>query len=155
MKSFGMVDSGKRVELKTGSHRERAEGKGRYDLISPIALRRLAIVMEKGAKKYATRNWEKGQPLSFYMDSALRHLNQHLEGQRDEDHLGQCMFNVMAMMHTEEQMPELDDLPKYKLAQRDKEGQMELKFEYEWPDREWECMGLNMTVLHVKRSHVG
>lgn len=101
-----MDDSGSRVQYDSGAQRERAEGKGRYDLISPRALKRLAIVMEKGAKKYAARNWEKGMPLSNYLDSALRHLNQYLEGMRNEDHLGHAMFNIMALIHTEEEINE-------------------------------------------------
>lgn len=101
-----MDDSGNRVSYESGAQRERAEGKGRYDLISPRAMHRLAIVMEKGAKKYAARNWEKGMPLSNYMDSALRHLNQYLSGMRNEDHLGHAMFNIMALIHTEEEIAE-------------------------------------------------
>ena len=35
-------DSGERQEFNTGSRRDTCVGKGRYDLISPVALRRLA-----------------------------------------------------------------------------------------------------------------
>jgi hypothetical protein len=112
-------DSGKREEFETGSRRDTREGKGRYDLISPLALRRLALVCERGAGKYGDRNWEKGQPMSRYLDSALRHLQQYLAGDRSEDHLGQAMWNAMALIHTEELtantgMPAtLNDLPTY------------------------------------------
>ena len=61
------LDSGKRRDFPTGSRRDSREGKGRYDLISPIALRRLALVCERGAAKYGDRNWEKGQPMSGYI----------------------------------------------------------------------------------------
>jgi len=98
-------------EFNGGAVRERTDGKGRYDLISPIALRRLALVMERGSAKYSSRNWEKGIPLSRYLDSAVRHLSQYLEGMRDEDHLGQAMFNVHAAIHTEE-MVERGKLPR-------------------------------------------
>lgn len=107
------------VEFFTGAVRDQAEGKGRYDLISPIALRRLAIVLEKGAKKYRERNWEKGIPMQRLMESTLRHLNQFLEGDRSEDHLGHAMFGCMAMIHTLEMIDrhllsdELMNLPKY------------------------------------------
>lgn len=119
--NYKMKDSGKRKHFKTGAVRENASGKGRYDLISPIMLQRLAIVMEKGVtiKGYDPRNWEKGMPLHRYIDSALRHINQHLEGLRDEDHLAQAIFNLMACIHTEEMIKrgrlpkELDDLPNY------------------------------------------
>jgi hypothetical protein len=112
-------DSGKRQEFKTGSVRDTNIGKGRYDLISPIALQRLAKHFENGAVKYGDRNWEKGQPLSRYFDSAVRHLYRFLEGLRDEDHLAAALWNVGAMIHTEELIErnllpkELNDLPNY------------------------------------------
>lgn len=112
-------DSGTREEFATGSKRDSRAGKGRFDLISPLILKRLAKHYENGAVKYGDRNWEKGQPMSRYLDSALRHLSNYLEGMRDEDHLSACLWNVGAMIHTEELiargiMPkELDDMPNY------------------------------------------
>jgi len=101
---FQTKDSGERRAFATGSVRDAAQGKGRYDLISPIALERLAGVMERGASKYADRNWEKGQPCSVMMDSALRHLQKHLAGWRDEDHLGAALFNICGLIHVEHQV---------------------------------------------------
>lgn len=105
----------------TGAQRERKEGKGRYDLISPIALKRLALVLEKGIPEHGARNWEKGMPLSQYLSSAVRHIFQRLEGTKDEDdHAGQASWNLMAFIHTEERIKEgklpseLDDLPRDK-----------------------------------------
>lgn len=117
--SYTLSDTGKREKWETGAMRENAPGKGRFDLISPIFLKRLAIVMEKGAMKYADRNWEKGMPLHKYLDSALRHISQILEGKTDEDHAGQASFNLMAFIHTKEMIDrgilpdELDDMPNY------------------------------------------
>ena len=102
---YRVNDSGKRQEFGTGAKRDTNEGKGRYDLISPIALYRLALRLEQGAKKYDERNWEQGMPLTRYLESAVRHLYQWLAGdgeQDSEDHLGAAMFNVMALIHTEE-----------------------------------------------------
>jgi len=110
---FTLKDSGQREAFESGMVRDIREGKGRYDLISPIALRRLAIVYEKGAVKYEDRNWEKGAPMSRFMDSALRHLNQYKEGKRDEDHIAQACWNLFAMLHFDEVKPELNDLPSY------------------------------------------
>ena len=99
--------------------RNSREGKGRYDLISPIALRRLAIVFEDGAKGHGDRNWEQGIPLSRFMDSAMRHLLQYMQGLEDEDHLAQAEWNIHCAIHTEHQakdgeLPrELLDLPMY------------------------------------------
>lgn len=112
-------DSGVLEEFATRSKRDVREGKGRFDLISPIALERLAQWYEAGAKKYDDRNWEKGQPLSRCLDSARRHLNKHLMGHRDEDHLAAAAWNIFAMIHTEDMVrrgllpSELDDLPNY------------------------------------------
>lgn len=94
-------DSGARQEFDTGSVRDTRDGKGRYDLLPPIAIRRLAQHFENGARKYGDRNWERGQPVSRYMDSGLRHMFAYLEGQRDEDHLAAATWNVLAAIHTE------------------------------------------------------
>jgi hypothetical protein len=83
----------------SGAVRDSRIGKGRFDLISPIGLRRLAHVMEMGAAKYGDRNWEKGMPVERFIDSALRHINQFREGHRDEDHLGHAAFNIFGAMH--------------------------------------------------------
>lgn len=99
---FRTEDSGQREEFSTGSRRDTREGKGRYDLLPPLAIQRLALVYEKGGKRYGDRNWEKGQPLSRYLDSALRHLFQVLEGNDDEDHAGHAAWNVLALIATQE-----------------------------------------------------
>jgi hypothetical protein len=112
-------DSGKRQEFNTGSVRDTSEGKGRYDLITPVALARLAKHYENGARKYSARNWEKGQPICRYLDSAIRHIYKHLEGDRSEDHLAAGAWNIMGAIHTEEMIErgllpkELDDRPNY------------------------------------------
>lgn len=119
LQKFLLKDSGERQKFDTGAVRDTAEGKGRYDLVSPIAIRRLAVVLEKGAKKYQSRNWEKGMPLGRFLDSAKRHIDQYLEGHRDEDHLGQAMFNIMGCIHVEEMInrgklpKDLNDLPDF------------------------------------------
>ncbi len=104
-------DSGKRQEFNTGSVRDTNIGKGRFDLISPIAEERLAKHYENGAKKYGDRNWEKGQPLSRYLDSAKRHINKLIQGYKDEDHATAAVWNIMAYIHTEE-MIERGKLPR-------------------------------------------
>jgi len=106
-------------EYKTGAKRDNNKGKGAYELITPIGLKRLAIVYEKGATQKGDRDWEKGFPMSRALQSAIRHTYQYLEGQRDEDHLAQAVWNLMACIHFEEQIEkgklpkELNDLPNY------------------------------------------
>jgi len=106
-------------ELGNGVKRDNNEGKGAYELISPLALKRLAQVYERGAKQKGGRNWEAGFPMSRCIQSALRHTEQYLEGMRDEDHLAQAAWNLFAAIHFEEQIArgnlptELNDLPNY------------------------------------------
>lgn len=94
-------DSGARQEFATGSVRDLADGKGRFDLIPPYPLQRLAEHYENGAKKYGDRNWEKGQPVMRYLDSALRHMIKGLlAGDQSEDHASAVEWNIMSYVHT-------------------------------------------------------
>jgi len=117
----GIEDSGGKVGFESGAWRDIREGKGRFDLISPWALMRLAKHLELGAEKYGIRNWEKGIPLHTFIDSALRHLTRYLmdkllEREPAEDHLAAAMWNVMCAIHTEDLITlhhfpdELDDI---------------------------------------------
>lgn len=112
-------DSGKRQEFNTGSVRDTNEGKARYDLISIIALQRLAMHYANGSKKYGDRNWERGQPLSRYIESLERHLQKAKVGLEDEDHWSAIIWNAMAFIHTNTMInagilpKELNDLPEY------------------------------------------
>lgn len=115
---FETKDSGSRDEFDTGSVRDKQEGKGRYDLISPHALQRLADLYERGASKYKDRNWEKGMPYTRVFDSMVRHAYQWLRGDADEDHLAAVAWNAFALIHYEEMTArgfffpeELDDRP--------------------------------------------
>jgi hypothetical protein len=112
-------DGGAMTAFSTGSKRDVQDGKGKFFLISTIALRRLAKHYENGAKKYASRNWEKGQPLSQYLDSCFRHLVKTIDGLNDEDHAAAVMWNMAAFIHTLDQIEsgvlpaELNDMQEY------------------------------------------
>lgn len=111
----GIDDSGARIAYgENMATREPSTGKGRYDLVTPFGMRRLAKWYEIGSMKYADRNWEKGIPFSRYVDSAKRHLDKYIMGMGDEDHLAAAAWNLMALMHHEElgEM-HLDDMPHY------------------------------------------
>ena len=71
----------------------------------------VAIQYEEGAKKYAERNWEKGQPLHVYIDSAVRHYLKHLRGDTDEPHDRAFVWNILCAIWTHRNKPELIDLP--------------------------------------------
>jgi len=99
---YVVKDSGKRQDFRTGAVRDTNEGKGRPDLITPIALKRLAKHYENGAKKYGDNNWQKGIPIKRLLESALRHLNEYLYGNRAEDNIIAAAWNCFAIAHTEE-----------------------------------------------------
>jgi hypothetical protein len=111
-------DSGERRSFGNGAVRDMATGKGRFDLLPPNAIFLLARLYEEGAIKYDARNWEKGIPLSVFMDSALRHGFKHLFGMRDERHDVAMAWNAMGLIETQYRIEQgilpasLDDLPK-------------------------------------------
>jgi hypothetical protein len=88
--------------FSTGAVRSTDADAERYDLISPIGLRRLARVYAQGATKYGPRNWEKGMPVDVVLNHGLRHLNRYQAGDRTEDHLGKIAWAMFALMHYEE-----------------------------------------------------
>ena len=106
-------------DFDSGAKRDNATGKGAYELISPLALRRLALVYERGATQKGARNWEAGFPMSRGMQSAIRHIFQYLGGMRDEDHVAQACWNLFTVIHFEEMIEKgllpgkLNDLPNY------------------------------------------
>lgn len=112
-------DSGQRSEFKTGAVRDIQSGKGRYDLVPPEAIRRVAKIFEGGAEKYGGNNWRKGIPMHCFMNSGKRHLDKYIEGWKDEDHLAMACWNLMAAIATEEMVAkglldeEIMDIPNY------------------------------------------
>jgi len=66
---------------------------------------------EEGAKKYEERNWEKGIPAHCYVDSGLRHLIKWADEWNDEPHDRAFVWNMMCLLWTIENKPELNDLP--------------------------------------------
>lgn len=113
-----ILDSGKRQTFHTGSERDTSEGKGRFDLLPYYALLKVAQHFEEGGKKYDCDNWRKGQPLSRYFDSAMRHLAKFAMGFHDEPHLSAAVWNLVCFMETKKrielgQLPEaLNDFPR-------------------------------------------
>ena len=118
MADYKIEDSGKRQEFTTGAVRDTNEGKGRYDLLPPRAIKRLAQHYENGAKKYGDNNWLKGMPTKRMMESALRHAFEALQGMTNEDHLIAAAWNLLGIVELQERIkegllpPEIDDLAK-------------------------------------------
>lgn len=115
---YTIKDSGQRTEFPTGAVRDLRFGKGRFDLIPWAVIRALAIHFERGSEKYGERNWEKGIPLSKFLDSAARHIGQVIDGRDDENHAIAAIWNLICFYETKlriqkgELPKELDDMPK-------------------------------------------
>lgn len=95
----------------TGSKRNSRKGKGRFDLLPWEAIKQWALLMESGAESHGERNWQMGQDTYRYFDSAVRHLYNWIEGEREENHLSAALFNIGAIIWTEKQIKE-GKLPK-------------------------------------------
>jgi len=106
-----VAPDGKLREFGTGATRSKDADGERYDLISPFALRRVAIIMAEGAVTHGPANWEKGIPL----DATLNHLERHLQlwkmeqktGKKidPDDHMAKVIWGAMAICHYEEVGP--------------------------------------------------
>ncbi len=118
--NYETKDSGTKETFSTGYQRDSRSGKGRYDLLPLFALERLAKLYERGSVKYGDRNFAKGAPFSRVYDSAMRHLFRWGQGDRSEDHLSACLWNVSQIMEYEaaigrgELDASLNDMPTYK-----------------------------------------
>ena len=112
-----LKDSGTRRRFEGGAVRDAARGKGRFDLLPIYGVLLPALQMEAGAIKYDARNWEKGMPLSTFVDCALRHLLKHAAGFDDEPHLAAAIWNLMCLAEGQERIKlglwpkEFNDLP--------------------------------------------
>lgn len=94
-------------KFETGAVRSSDADSERFDLISPIALRRLARTCAEGAAKYGEHNWLKGIPVSDLLNHAIRHIVLFLLGDSTEDHLAHAMWNLMAAIHFDETRPDM------------------------------------------------
>lgn len=97
-----LPDSGERSNFDSGAVRDAMTGKGIPSLLPIAALRAASKRFEDGAIKYGRSNWEKGIPLSRYVDSIYRHLWAFMEEDEEEDHLGAVVWNAMCLLQTKE-----------------------------------------------------
>lgn len=96
-------------QFDTGAVRGTDADCERWDLITPVGLRRVAITYAEGAKKYGARNWLKGIPASDLINHAIRHIYMWLGGDMSEDHLAHAAWNLLAVMHFEDTKPDMID----------------------------------------------
>lgn len=101
--NFGIKDSGARQEFSSGMVRDTTEGKINFLSVrfGPM-FRRWADHLTKGRVKYpdvspGTPNWTLASGMEEYLrakESAARHFESWLNGERDEDHAAGVFFNI-------------------------------------------------------------
>lgn len=94
------TESGKEREFNSGAKRQHAEGKGTPVLFPGDAYLEVCKHFEGGAVHYGGRNWEKGLPLSSYIDSLERHIAQEKMGLTDESHDRAIAWNAICYLAT-------------------------------------------------------
>lgn len=100
-----LKDSGERLQFASGMVRDIESDKPAFELLLPLnvpydeqMVTRVAKHLREGAKKYARRNWEKGnsnEEMERALASAIRHLIQLFCGETDEDHAAAAISNVI------------------------------------------------------------
>ena len=84
------------------------DGKLRYSLIPPIALKGLAEVLTFGAEKYEPNSWQRVENAKVrYLDALYRHLEAFRSGEiidpeSNLHHLKHALCNVTFLLHFEE-----------------------------------------------------
>lgn len=108
-------NSGNNIEFSTGAKREDKSEKARIDLLPGDALWEIGKHYAAGGKLHGDRNWEKGIPLSSYIQGMHRHMLQLAAGMTDEPHALSLAWNVLGYIATKKRIDngllpkELDD----------------------------------------------
>jgi len=101
---MSIKDSGKRHQFESGMVRDITDDKIDYLLTRDGPMyQRWADHLTVGAKKYTKRNWMQasGQPeFDRFRESAVRHFEQWLRGDTDEDHAAAVFFNINGAEYT-------------------------------------------------------
>jgi len=109
-------EQGEERKFSTGAKRQHAEGKGTPVLFPGDAYLDVCKHFEDGAIRYDSRNWEKGMPLSEFINSLERHIAQEKMGLTDESHDRAIAWNAICYLATKLRIKagvlpkELDDL---------------------------------------------
>lgn len=92
--------SGQSTDYGTGATRDMRSMKGAPVEMPYDALYLVSRIYEDGNRGRGWRNWENGMPIADLLDSALRHINQHIVGDRNERHLPQAVWNLLNAIQT-------------------------------------------------------
>jgi hypothetical protein len=111
------------------------EGKVPMELVPPSLIFATAKVLQKGAEKYAPRNWEKGMKWTVVSGCLLRHfykwmspLHSDFDEETGLNHLWHVACNVAMLIEYENTCKDLDDRVKYTVDSTP----------HEWTDEELE-----------------
>ena len=86
----------------------------RFDLIPPLALRRLAAIYEEGARVYGPSTYvHSNMTFSVIINHLLNHLTLYESGDRTEDHLAKIAWAACSLMVLEQERPEANDVCSY------------------------------------------
>jgi len=94
------------------------QNKPKWSLVPQSALIPMVRVLEFGAKKYDTFDWQKGLSIVEVCESLKRHLDAYMEGEDlDQEsglsHIGHIQCNAMFLAWMIQNKPETDDRHKY------------------------------------------
>lgn len=107
-----LKDSGLRHQFSTGAVRDGQPDRGCFNLFPWAAAQYVARQLEKGKIKYTkfdengvmtvdgARNWERGIPLSSFVESGMRHKVKINMGFDDEDHWAADAWNSLCGLET-------------------------------------------------------
>ncbi len=119
VKDFITKATDEREQFETGMQRSVSTEKARFDLIVPAdqpynqtMLYRHAALMDRGARVYGPRNWEKARTqveLDRFKESAFRHFMAWYSGETDEDHAAAVFFNITGAEYVVGRMKENND----------------------------------------------
>jgi hypothetical protein len=106
------------------------DGKAPMWFLDGAALAGVAMVMGKGALKYAAHNWRKGMAWSRLYSAALRHIFKHLDGEdidqeTGESHLDCAIANLMMLSAYEKRRLGVDDRWFHELKREGRQGPAE------------------------------
>ena len=84
----------------TGATRDSRRGKGALVWMPGDALFLVSRIYEDGNLGLGERNWENGMKIEDLLDSAERHIRDHISGDREEPHLSQAVWNLLNALQT-------------------------------------------------------
>lgn len=124
-----MAVEGQRTDLANAGAKYDGE-KVQWDLVPDDAVEEVAKVYTLGAKKYASRNWEKGISYMRIVGALRRHLNAWIRGERydpenGQPHLASVVWNGLALLAYELRGMNdgpFDDRPRAQFYRNDSRG---------------------------------